>query len=129
MPADNGSMNITSLGWLGTRTGRGAQLADFYQHVLGLPLVHAEAGFWVFTLADGSNVEIFGPEHPGKEHFSTGPVVGFAVPDLDAAVAELAAAGVELLGERGENWQHFRAPDGNVYELTARPGDSTTAPG
>jgi hypothetical protein len=29
---------------------------------------------------------------------------------------------VELLGghldDRGEGWRHFRAPDGNVYELT-----------
>jgi protein O-GlcNAc transferase len=25
---------------------------------------------------------------------------------------------VELLGEPGPSWQHFRAPDGNVYELT-----------
>ena len=40
-----------------------------------------------------------------------------------AAVRELEAAGVELLGgqvdERGGGWRHFRAPDGNVYELTS----------
>jgi len=34
--------------------------------------------------------------------------------------------GVELLGELrampdGYAWQHFRAPDGHVYELTADP--------
>jgi hypothetical protein len=33
----------------------------------------------------------------------------------------LEQAGVELLGgyvdERGEGWRHFRASDGNVYEL------------
>jgi hypothetical protein len=37
-------------------------------------------------------------------------------------VAELEQAGVELLGgridEHGMGWRHFRAPDGNVYELT-----------
>jgi len=50
-------------------------------------------------------------------------VVGFTVDDLPAAVAELERAGVELLGgqvdEQGEGWRHFRAPDGNVYELTS----------
>ena len=52
-------------------------------------------------------------------HFATGPVVGFAVRDLPAAVDELRRAGVELLGEPGPTWQHFRGPDGNVYELVA----------
>jgi catechol 2,3-dioxygenase-like lactoylglutathione lyase family enzyme len=44
-------------------------------------------------------------------------VVGFAVRDLRAAVDELRRAGVELLGEPEPTWQHFRGPDGNVYEL------------
>jgi hypothetical protein len=37
------------------------------------------------------------------------------------AMAELAAVGVELLGpvhvDGGTAWQHFRAPDGNVWEI------------
>ena len=73
--------------------------------------------FWVFALPDGQHVEVFGRQHPGKEHLETGPVVGFEVTDLAGAVAELRAAGVELLGEPGPTWQHFRGPDGNVYEL------------
>jgi hypothetical protein len=28
-------MEITGLGWCGTRTGRGSELAHFYEHVLG----------------------------------------------------------------------------------------------
>jgi len=110
-------MEITGLGWCGTRTGRGSELAHFYEHVLGLKPVHTEADFWVFELPDGRHVEIFGSSYPGKEHFATGPVVGFAVRDLPAAVDELRRAGVELLGEPGPTWQHFRGPDGNVYEL------------
>jgi tetratricopeptide (TPR) repeat protein len=66
----------------------------------------------------GQPVEVFAPSYPGKDHFVTGPVAGFAVADLDSATAELADAGVELLGGPGPSWQHFRAPDGNVYELT-----------
>jgi hypothetical protein len=38
-------MEITGLGWCGTRTDRSGELADFYEHVLGLRLVHTEPGF------------------------------------------------------------------------------------
>lgn len=113
------AMEITGLGWVGTRTQQAAELADFYEQVLHLPLVHQEPGFWVFELPDGHNVEVFGADYAGKDHFETGPVVGFAVADLPEAVRELQAAGVELLGEPGPTWQHFRGPDGNVYELVA----------
>jgi catechol 2,3-dioxygenase-like lactoylglutathione lyase family enzyme len=113
------SMEITGLGWCGTRTDRPGELADFYEHVLGLRLAHAEPDFWVFELPDGRHVEVFGAGYPGKEHFSTGPVAGFAVRDLPTAVDELRRAGIELLGEPGPSWQHFRGPDGNVYELVA----------
>jgi hypothetical protein len=65
-------MEITGLGWCGTRTGRCSELAHFYEHVLGLRLVHTEADFWVFELPDGRHVEIFGSSYPGKEHFTTG---------------------------------------------------------
>jgi catechol 2,3-dioxygenase-like lactoylglutathione lyase family enzyme len=112
-------MEITGLGWCGTRTERASELAHFYEHVLGLTLVLAEPDFWVFELPDGRHVEVFGSGYAGREHFDTGPVVGFAARDLPAAVAELQAAGVELLGEAGPTWQHFRGPDGNVYELVA----------
>jgi catechol 2,3-dioxygenase-like lactoylglutathione lyase family enzyme len=112
-------MDITGLGWVGTRTEHGHDLAAFYEKVLGLTLTHSEPDFWVFTLPDGRNVEVFGPDYLGKEHFTTGPVGGFAVRDLPTAVEELRAAGVELLGEAGPTWRHFRAPDGNVYELVA----------
>ncbi len=112
-------MDVTGLGWSGTRTARGEELAHFYEHVLGLRPAHTEPGFWVYELPDGRHVEVFGPGYPGKDHFDTGPVVGFAVRDLAGAVEELQEAGVELLGEPGPTWQQFRGPDGNVYELVS----------
>ena len=122
-------MNVTGLGWLGTRTNRGEDLARFYGEVLGLQQVHAEPGFWVFRLPGGQHVEVFGTEHPDKEHFTTGPVVGFGVEDLAAAVQELAEAGVELIGDTRWSSQHFRGPDGNIYELVATPAEEAGAPG
>jgi len=112
-------MKVNGLGWVGTRTERAEALALFYQDVLGLGLVHTETDFWVFELPDGNHVEVFGRQHPGKEHFETGPVAGFGVTDLVGAVQELREAGIELLGEPGPTWQHFRGPDGNVYELVS----------
>lgn len=112
-------MEVTGLGWVGTRSERCEVLVEFYESVLGLRPVHTERDFWVYRLPDGRHVEVFGQDYPGKNHFDTGPVVGFAVRDLPGAVEELRTAGVELLGEPGPTWQHFRGPDGNVYELTS----------
>lgn len=79
--------------------------------------------FGIFDAADGDRVEIFGPGAPsGPGQLDTNTVVaGFLVDDLDSATREIVAGGAELLGTRNDaahsSWQHFRAPDGNVYEL------------
>jgi catechol 2,3-dioxygenase-like lactoylglutathione lyase family enzyme len=105
------------LGWLGTRTEHFDELVAFYEDVMGLNRVHTEPGLCVYKLPDGHRVEVFGLNGPPRDHFDAGPVVGFAVRDLPSAIQELSRAGVELLGEQGPTWQHFRGPDGNVYEL------------
>ena len=123
-------MQVHKLAWLGTRTGRDAQTAAFFRDVLGLRSDPVAPGFWVLTLPDGSKVEVFGPESRINPHFTTGPVAGFLVDDVPAATAELRAVGVEILleGRAGDNaWVHFRAPDGNIYELTHDPGVSRPA--
>jgi catechol 2,3-dioxygenase-like lactoylglutathione lyase family enzyme len=113
-----GAMKVVRLGWLGTQTDRAEELAGFYRDVLQLPLVRREPGCWVYSLPDGALVEVFAPGS-GRDHFQTGPVVGFAVEDLAAAREELLHRGIELIGQPGPTWQHFRGPDGNVYELVA----------
>lgn len=98
-------------------------MVAFLQAVLGLATSQQGSDFAAFQLPEGGTFEVFGPSDQDHEHFPTGPVVGFVVDDLTAAVHELEAAGVELLGgqidERGGGWHHVRAPDGNVYELTS----------
>jgi catechol 2,3-dioxygenase-like lactoylglutathione lyase family enzyme len=115
-------MKITGIGWMGVRTADPEALVQFFTDVLGLDLDRRDNDFWVADLPDGSQVEIFGESSAGKDHFSTGPVVGLLVDDLAAARAELTRNGVELLGEEGESWQHFRGPDGRVYEITQSEG-------
>jgi hypothetical protein len=83
----------------------------------------------MLKLPDGSKVEVFGPDTDVNRHFTTGPVAGFLVDDINAASAELRSADVEILYESGVDdsgnaWVHFRAPDGNLYELTQDPGVS-----
>ncbi len=124
---------ITGLGWVGTRTERYAETTAFFRDVLELPVAFVGEHQAVFTLPGGALVEVFGPGDPDHDHFDTGPVAGFFVDDIEAARAHLERAGVELLGPLGGTresgrWAHFRAPDGNVYELTSRPAPSGTPP-
>jgi glyoxalase/bleomycin resistance protein/dioxygenase superfamily protein len=97
--------------------------------VLGLQLELDQPGFWVMKLPDGSKVEVFGPGSDINRHFTTGPVAGFLVDDVYSATAELRSSKIEILqgpqtDQRGNAWVHFRAPDGNIYELTQDPGVS-----
>jgi predicted enzyme related to lactoylglutathione lyase len=118
------AVNVKSLAWLGTRTDRFDDLCRFYSEVFGLPKVAEEEGFAAFRLPTGDHIEVFAADVEDHRHFSTGPVVGFEVDDIDAARAEMEALGIELLIPTGEGttsrWAHFRAPDGNIYELTEK---------
>ena len=122
-------MRIIKLAWVGTRTDNAGPTVDFLREVLGLRLELDQPGFWMLKLPDGSKVEVFGPDSPVNRHFTTGPVAGFLVDDIQDAAAELRSAGVEILyasaiDDSGNAWVHFRAPDGNIYELTQDPGVS-----
>jgi catechol 2,3-dioxygenase-like lactoylglutathione lyase family enzyme len=122
-------MRIIKLAWVGTRTDAAEPTVAFFREVLDLPLELSDPGFWMLKLPDGSKVEVFGPDSAINRHFTTGPVAGFLVDDVQGAAAELRSAGVEILLESevddsGNAWVHFRAPDGNIYEFTQDPGVS-----
>ncbi len=118
-------MKVKALHWLGTRTADHDATAAFFRDVLDLPVEHAEDDFTVLRLPDGATVEVFGPASAFDAHL-THPVAGFLVEDLDAAAAELEAAGAEIVlprqGDDERGWLHFRAPDGFVYELAEESG-------
>ena len=117
-------MEVRRIAWLGVRTERADAMVAFMKDVLGLPLENAGEGQWVFSLPDGAKTEVFSSDSPYNSHFEDGPVAGFYVDDVAAATEELRAAGVEIvhgpvIAEDGDAaWVHFRAPDGNLYELT-----------
>ena len=119
-------MEITGLSWVGPRTAEYDGMVSFLQNVFGLKSSADEEGFAVFELPNGDKIEVFGEEDEDHPFFTTGPVVGFRVADVSAAQAEMEAAGIEFLGRpasssNGFAWSHFRAPDGNVYEIMSGP--------
>ena len=68
-----------------------------------------------------------GESHEGSQHPANGPVPLFEVDDVHRAQAQLEAAGIEIVGHLGRDstweWIHFRAPDGNLYEMASRLRD------
>jgi predicted enzyme related to lactoylglutathione lyase len=116
-------MEVRGLSWMGVRVTDFAGAVAFFQR-LGLEHERTEGEMAVFKARNGDTVEVFGPGDADHRHFSTGPVVGFEVDDIEAARGEIEAAGADLIGSVGRGgglaWAHFRGPEGFVYELTAR---------
>lgn len=116
------SIKVLSLGWLGVRTDRSSAMSAFLRDVLGLePIQHDGTGDR-FRLHDGTEAHVYPGSDADHDFFGVGPVVGFAVASFAAARAALVAAGAEFVYPEpqrlaGRAWQHFRAPDGNIYEI------------
>lgn len=120
-------MKIKALVWMGIKTDTFQEMEHFFRDVMGLQQVHHEQDFIVFQLPNKDKVEIFGPQGP-NQHFAPDSIVcGFLVEDIFQARQELIQAGIELVGPlhedkpTGYTWQHFRGPDGRLYELTYNP--------
>jgi glyoxylase I family protein len=93
-------------------------MALFVHETLGLERVEASGGADadLFDLPDGSRFGVAGPREGGD----MSRTIGFLVADLDAAVAELRAGGVDVddpAATDRQRYAHFRAPDGRLYEL------------
>jgi catechol 2,3-dioxygenase-like lactoylglutathione lyase family enzyme len=114
---------VKGLVWVGTRTDHYHEMVGFYNDALRLPLEYEEGEFAILRLPDGSKAEVFGPSDTEHTHFDKGPVAGFLVDDANSTRRVLEAKGIEFIGpvheweSTGEAWTHFRAPDGNVYEI------------
>jgi catechol 2,3-dioxygenase-like lactoylglutathione lyase family enzyme len=124
-------MEVKGIRWLGVGTERVSAMRSFALDVLGLHVVGEDTERFVeLAMEDGSKLELFAADAVAESPwlFESNPVVaGFLVDDIESARDVLARTpNVELLGELhvlpdGYAWQHFRAPDGHVYELTADP--------
>jgi catechol 2,3-dioxygenase-like lactoylglutathione lyase family enzyme len=107
-----------------------ARAKPFYIGVLGLPVLAEDDFALTLGLAGGATIRLTDlPDHRPGAH----TVLGWNVPDINSAVAELKAKGVtftiyEGFGQDAEGvWEApggsarvawFRDPDGNVLSLT-----------
>ena len=93
--------------------------------VFGLTPTVDQDGWTLFSMPNGTMLDLLerGSEMVPAYGLNDGIVFGFRVDDIDAAHAELAAAGVELLcevhriPEMNYAFCHFRGPDGRVYGI------------
>jgi catechol 2,3-dioxygenase-like lactoylglutathione lyase family enzyme len=120
-------MHVQGLTWLGLRTDQFEEMVKFFRDVMGMQPIRDEPEIAGFELTDGTQVELYRPEEEFHAFFTTGPVVAFRVDDVDVARATMEAAGIEFIGpvqQAGKTkWNHFRAPDGTVFEILSRAGD------
>jgi catechol 2,3-dioxygenase-like lactoylglutathione lyase family enzyme len=116
-------MDASGIVWGGIRTERFDEAVAFFTDVMGLPVDEQQSGFASFKLANGDKFEVFGPEESDHDYFTTGPVIGFGVDDVDATRSQLEEAGVEFVAptqaEGDYTWAHFRGPDGVIFEIAS----------
>jgi hypothetical protein len=74
-----------------------------------------------FRLGADAELHVYADTDPDHAFFTTGPVVGLRVDDVQETRRRLARAGLQLLTEIESAdtaaWCHFRAPDGTVLEI------------
>jgi len=101
----------------------------FYHAVLGLPIIHHQAGKHIFFRVGSSVLLCFNPEDSGKKtspppHYGVGKLhLAFEVPEKEyaAARAEIESKGIRIIEEAtwpgGHRSFYFEDPDGNVLEI------------
>ena len=119
---------IRKVGFVGIRTDKQAETVDLLRDCLNADITREEPGLTGIQMADGTVLEIYGPEDEFHSFFKTGPVVGFEVDNFDTTKSAMLDKGVQFIGDpqhdNGTSWQHFHLPDGTIAEIIG-PG---TAP-
>jgi catechol 2,3-dioxygenase-like lactoylglutathione lyase family enzyme len=109
------------IGFIGFRTDRFDEMVALFRDLFGLATVREAPGAAWFRLGADAELHVYASADPDHAFFTTGPVVGLRVADVDEMRSRLEAAGLEMLTdvERSDTsaWSHFRAPDGTVLEI------------
>ena len=121
-------MDVKGLSWLGLRTTQFEGMVTFFRDVMGMQPIRDEPEIVGFQMIDGTQMELYRPEEEFHAFFTTGPVVAFRVENVEAARATMEVVGIEFIGpiqRAGKtSWNHFRAPDGTVFEILSKPDDN-----
>lgn len=117
---------VRSLGFLGVRTPAFDETVALYRDVLGLMPIHLAPGAAWFRADDGAQIHVYAETDTDHAFFGSGPVVGLVVDDFEVTRAAMVASGIEFIGDPQRDgeaaWNHFRGPDGNVYEIIGPVG-------
>lgn len=115
-------MRVLGLIFAGTATEARRAMTTFLAQTMGLATDGArDVEADLFRLPDGSRFAVASPQGLG----ATTRSIGFLVEDLEEAVGDLRRAGVatdSVHENAAERYVHFRAPDGQLYELVERRG-------
>lgn len=105
-------------------TERFDEMVARFEDALELVPFQADDASTRYRLGDGTELHVYRPADTDHDFFGSARVVGFVVDDAAQLRRRMEDAGVEFLTPlatvRGSSWCHFRAPDGNVYEIISR---------
>ncbi len=114
-------MRVTGIVWMGVRTHAYDQMDHLLGGVLGIESIRSDDGVSWFRLPNGDEIQLYDETDVDHRFFGAGPVIGFRVDSFAEAMDDLTESGIELIGagdsDGVDQWQHFRGPDGNVYEI------------
>lgn len=114
-------MTVEKIGFVGFRSTDLLALREIFEEGLELVPTDTSPDQVGYSLSDGTRLEAYDHANAFHGFFTTGPVVGFTVPDFEGCWQRLTRLGVEQLTEiqsqEGRHWVHFRLPDGTVAEL------------
>ncbi len=114
-------MSVEKIGFVGFRSADLEALREVFEAGLELVPTDTSQDQIRYLLSDGTRLEAYAHENTFHSFFTTGPVVGFSVPDFKRSWDRLTRIGVEQLtdvqSEDDRHWVHFRLPDGTVAEL------------
>jgi predicted enzyme related to lactoylglutathione lyase len=115
--------------WIGIVVEDMAAQRRFYREVMGLPELGAGDGWVHFDMGFPNVLELL-QRSDDPEYARPRYQVGFATSDISAARARLIARGAEAVTEIDGGpesqgyWCYFRDPEGNIFELSQRVGQS-----
>ena len=122
----------SGIGFVGFRTDRFDEMVALFRDRIGLSAIREAPGAVWFRLGSDAELHVYADTDSDHAFFTTGPVVGFRVDDVDATRTALERDGLEMVTDvqraDGAAWCHFRAPDGTVLEVIG-PGSATKGSG
>ncbi len=111
----------SGVGFIGFRTERFDDMVALFRDRIGLSVTREGPGATWFRVGADAELHVYASTDSDHAFFTTGPVVGLRVADVDATRAALEADGLQMLTEIERTdeaaWCHFRAPDGTVIEI------------